>query len=504
MRIRNSLLPGLTAFAAIGAAQAADLPSRKAAPAEYVKICDAYGSGFFYIPGTDTCLKVGGYVRAEYIYATPDNIVTVPTFRANAATASASNATFVTSAALDQTGFQGRGRVELDARTQTAFGTARTYIGIRSNVGTGLYADNYTTNTFTGAGGSAGITLENAIIQFAGFTFGHTPSDVFAYLPGEAYTLLANYQNPPGYNLLSYTATFGGGFSASIGVEDRSTEVTATLPGYIPNAANGGIYSLPTTGANAYVTSGSNGQLGSAFTNGPLTYPVLEANLRVDQSWGNAQIMGAVDQNSALSTFSNVPNFTVEKTGFSIGAGLRINLPMFAKGDHLLLTGAYADGFLDGLQPNNTSSHLADIGRTIPGFQRIDRNMYVLPLVGGGFTSESTTGFSIAGAFTHYFTPTLRTVILASYIDLTPGQKTQNTDWTLGGLSEATVFQVAGQLVFTPVSNLEVGGEVSYNKLDQHLTGSNGAAPTAVPAVFTNAPVADDAIVTRLRVTRQF
>jgi hypothetical protein len=37
----------------------------KVAPVEYVRVCDVYGSGFFYIPGTDTCLKLTGYVRAD-------------------------------------------------------------------------------------------------------------------------------------------------------------------------------------------------------------------------------------------------------------------------------------------------------------------------------------------------------------------------------------------------------------------------------------------------------
>jgi len=50
-------------------AQAADLPSKKAAPATYVKICDAYGAGFFFIPGTDTCIKIGGRVRYDLGYA---------------------------------------------------------------------------------------------------------------------------------------------------------------------------------------------------------------------------------------------------------------------------------------------------------------------------------------------------------------------------------------------------------------------------------------------------
>ena len=44
----------------MGGAQAADLPV-KAKAVEYVRICSLYGAGFFYIPGTDTCIKLGGY-----------------------------------------------------------------------------------------------------------------------------------------------------------------------------------------------------------------------------------------------------------------------------------------------------------------------------------------------------------------------------------------------------------------------------------------------------------
>ena len=36
-------------------------------PVDYVRVCDAFGSGFFYIPGTDTCLKIGGYVRGDLV-----------------------------------------------------------------------------------------------------------------------------------------------------------------------------------------------------------------------------------------------------------------------------------------------------------------------------------------------------------------------------------------------------------------------------------------------------
>src|SRR5438874_10803205 len=68
MKMVKSLLLGSAAgLVAISGTQAADLPV-KAKPVEYVKICSLYGEGFYYIPGTDICLKVGGYVRADYAW----------------------------------------------------------------------------------------------------------------------------------------------------------------------------------------------------------------------------------------------------------------------------------------------------------------------------------------------------------------------------------------------------------------------------------------------------
>ena len=67
MKMVKSLLLGSAAgVVAMAGAQAADLPV-KAKPVQYVKICSLYGAGFWYIPGTDTCIKLGGWVRTEYV-----------------------------------------------------------------------------------------------------------------------------------------------------------------------------------------------------------------------------------------------------------------------------------------------------------------------------------------------------------------------------------------------------------------------------------------------------
>src|SRR5438552_2734869 len=68
MKMVKSLLLGSAAgLAAVTGAQAADMPV-KARPVEYVKVCSLYGEAFFYIPGTDTCLKLGGYLRVQAEY----------------------------------------------------------------------------------------------------------------------------------------------------------------------------------------------------------------------------------------------------------------------------------------------------------------------------------------------------------------------------------------------------------------------------------------------------
>ena len=62
--IKSLILGSAAGLVALSGAQAADLPV-KAKAVEYVKICSLYGAGFFYIPGTDTCIKLGGYVRVD-------------------------------------------------------------------------------------------------------------------------------------------------------------------------------------------------------------------------------------------------------------------------------------------------------------------------------------------------------------------------------------------------------------------------------------------------------
>ena len=68
MKFKTLLLGTAAALSVVGGAQAADLAV--AEPVDYVKVCDAYGVGYWYIPGTDTCIRIGGQVKLNaYVFS---------------------------------------------------------------------------------------------------------------------------------------------------------------------------------------------------------------------------------------------------------------------------------------------------------------------------------------------------------------------------------------------------------------------------------------------------
>src|ERR1044072_9051904 len=200
-------------------------------PVEYVKVCSIYGAGFFYIPGTDTCIKIGGWVRAEVDF-----------------NAGGSHTAYYAGGGgrnnrIDSPDVQWRSRfvMSFDIRTQTEYGTLRAY---------NRAGFQWTTNE----DGIGTYYVERTFIQFAGFTFGGSQSS-FAFYPNARY--YTGYIGGPsstgaaGMNVLAYTATFGNGFTATLSLEDGTLRRSAiwdagadalgvgSLPGPSGQAATG-------------------------------------------------------------------------------------------------------------------------------------------------------------------------------------------------------------------------------------------------------------------------
>jgi hypothetical protein len=216
MNIKSLLLGSATAFAVVSGAQAADaIVAAAPEPMEYVKVCDAFGTGYFYIPGTETCLKIGGMVRWELDYS-------------NAPLLGAVNPGYKWSS---YTGSQLR--VNVEAKNDSEVGTVYSFLQVRGyngqTAGTGIntgttYNGGYTAYFYAGIdAGAYGFEVG----QFDGsywtrfFGFGGYTDD------GGSYQYADN----------SYAAFFGkvGAVSYTLGVDDytRVAGKTAGINGAV-------------------------------------------------------------------------------------------------------------------------------------------------------------------------------------------------------------------------------------------------------------------------------
>ena len=231
MKMVKSLLLGSAAgLVAVAGAQAADLPV-KAKPVQYVKICSLYGVGFYYIPGTDMCIKIGGWVRAEYGYGQNGN------FAWGWANGNVNNRT------TNNSDFRARGYITADARNQTEYGTVRGYIAVGVSART-TSASTRAANTFS---------ANRAFIQWAGFTFGRAQSFFDFYsVPATSYwgAFPASDTGDPGWFVMGYTAQFGNGFSATLAAESAARR-RSSIPTVHPRATLGSTFrrNLPSVSA---------------------------------------------------------------------------------------------------------------------------------------------------------------------------------------------------------------------------------------------------------------
>src|SRR5262245_29436148 len=232
MKMVKSLLLGTAAgLVAVAGAQAADMPV-KAAPVQYVKICSLYGDGFYYIPGTDICLKIGGYVRGEYFYNYGAN-GTNGAFQGGQVGASnpqANGAAFKDRTEGGDFIMRTRAYAWFDSRQQTEYGTLRSYLQI------GVNYDSPNPS-------SSGFNANRAFIQFAGFTIG-TAQSFFDFYSAPA----SSYFGPPssdtgdgGWKVFAYTAQYGNGFSATFSFEEPRSFGTVTPTGGVINTNLGSL-----------------------------------------------------------------------------------------------------------------------------------------------------------------------------------------------------------------------------------------------------------------------
>jgi len=222
MNIKSLLLGSAAVLVAATGARAADaIVIAEPEPVEYVRVCDTYGAGYFYIPGTETCMRIHGYVRAEATAG--DNVYATrlsKEIRVRNTAAPYAYTGVRISSGVDNTiderdtyDWMTRAAVRFSTASETELGTLRTYIDTRFQWADGRDA------------GSTG-TLRNAWIELGGFRVGMGDTSFVSWT--NSYGTVWNddviTQLGKRTNFLSYTFNAGNGLSAMIALEQGNNQ----------------------------------------------------------------------------------------------------------------------------------------------------------------------------------------------------------------------------------------------------------------------------------------
>ena len=446
---------------------------------EYVRVCSAHGAGFFYIPGSDTCIKLGGRARFEYQYSQQFN----------------RSGSF--------TGMRALGRVEIDARNSTEWGLLRAYTRIdiarrTGNIhsGSGLRQGSAFTGTGVDYAGYAQtqVLLDRAFVQLGGLTAGRTVS-FFGFYNGDLEMVGTTFGDGLVTNVLAYTATFGSGFSATLSIEDpQERRNIITGPAGAPLPA-GAITTVTATGVSALTASGYAGAI----------MPEIVGALRVDQSWGSAQLSGALHQIRAIGAAASPGNTASTNLGYALNAGVKVNLPMLAAGDAFYLQAAYTNGAV-----TYAMNNFMGYGASSQGIGALGRLQAVDAIVTANGSMQTTQVWAITSGLLHYWTPKIRQGVFGSYGQINYGSAATTafggTSSNAAGLANPfrnwAYWTIGSNVYYSPVKGLDLGIEVDYqgNVLDGGKLNSGLVGPASVGALASSS----GAWTTRLRVQRDF
>ena len=488
--IKSLVLGSAAGLIALSGAQAADLPV-KAKAVEYVRICSLYGAGFFYIPGTDTCIKLGGYLRVDTTFNSSGTQGS-PTWSGDSGQGNRYRNYFV-----------GRSRLALtvDTRTATEYGVVRTFGqgdftfdtfgGSTANpsVNTTSLASGLNSSLLHTAGGGY-VAVEFVFIQFAGFTFGKSASAFSSpwngYPGNNNSSLMGGPDYVTGVNNIQYTAQFGNGVSGTIGLDDPVVfNRTSVLNLGVPAGALA-------AGANAY---------------GGVHAPDIVGNIRVDQAWGLFQISGMAHLvNASYNTLgaagvpvvgSEVSGHPEDKWGGAVMAALQIkNLPTGA-GDDFKIDATYAKGDTKAvISTSGGSPSFAMFGSTgaAGAYQSVGFGQTADAVYVPGGELKLVDAWGVRGAFNHNWDPYWSTSLWGSYAsvryngavgDLTSAKGAWCANYSVGKGANFTcnpdynTAQIGVVTRWTPVKNLTFSAEVGAFFLDQKMSGTATLAAAA-------------------------
>ena len=282
MTVMKSLLLGSAAtLVVVAGAQAADLPTKKGAPAaEYVKVCKVGDIAGFIIPGSDTCLKISGYVNAQIAMGNVKNEFPWRRCRPFCRRCLDLLAAHQHGDERDEHRRSSqRHRLLYPRSGQLRRGDQHRHGPLaRSHRAAGRLRRRQV-QLDTGSG----VVLNAGYVQWAGVTAGKHGSFYDYLAGGDTWKdfFSPDHSGTP-INLLAYTATFGGGFSATVSLEQNES-----VSGFAGAADNIG---FPFGSSNFFILGTGNVTISGKALG--VRAPDIVASLDVTQSWGGAHLAG--------------------------------------------------------------------------------------------------------------------------------------------------------------------------------------------------------------------
>jgi len=400
--IKSLLLGSAAGIVAVASAQAADLPTKKGAPAaQYVQVCTINGITGFTIPGSDTCLKIYGLIHFKVDLGTTSSPArSIALSDHPGAYTVASNAT----SAQSSLGWYTRALIGFTAVSNTAYGPLTADFAYDVQGGEGF--DNGT--------GPAGV--DHALITWAGLYAGYGNGSKYeGYMSGSLATDddMVSVDHSPFE--VGYTASFGGGFSATLGIESQANHLGPNVVGVGERA------------------------------------PDVVAALDVAQAWGKAHI-GVVAHN--VNTVSAVGLGGINTWGYGVLGALEVNIPGM-KGSKFDIQGDFAH------------DAVGDAGLAGSyGFY----NLSATPIFADVAVNNAGTGYvgsdawSVNAGLSLQVAPTVSIGPEVSYGAVTYGSGSS--------VSNSSVFIGGGNIEFVPVTNLKFDLDLIYQSAQISALGT--------------------------------
>jgi hypothetical protein len=395
--------------------------------------------------------------------------------------------------------FRSRAALSMDLRTQTEYGTLRSYMRGGFQI------------TSPGDSGVPNVYWDRGFLQFMGFTAGLAQSffDILSFAPfsyGNARIL--GDTGATGIDLFAYTMQLGNGLSFTLSLEDGGANAAGN--------ANGGTASRGRTTINADQTAFNLGA--TTFDNAGNRFWDVVGALRLDQAWGTAQIAAAAHDTSGgyygtTLTGASLSGHPSDKWGWAVTGGFILTNFLGMRGDTLGLQATYSEGAAGYATRATGAWQLYGSGNQVALGWLVDGVFRGTGTVANPFTDvELTTVWNVGAVYEHLWSTRWRTSLYGGYSNVDyNGNATASICANAAGVvagppfnpsalaGTGTLFSncdpdfswwwIGSRTQWNPHPDIDIGVDVMYTKINTAFSGTaslaaNGARPSTAASGF--------------------